>query len=53
MESHRIPYGKVFLDVTIGNKKYAKCSHQQANNAAKMQVHYTKCSMDSVSSASI
>jgi len=43
-----------FLHVAIGNKKYAKCKkydHQQANNAARMQVHNTKCSIDSVSSA--
>ena len=40
------------LHVAVGNMKYAKCDHQQANNAVRMQVHYTKCSMDSVSSAS-
>ena len=41
-----------FLHVTFGNKKYAKCDHQQANTAARIKVHYTKCSMDSVYSAS-
>jgi len=25
------------------------CGHQQTDNAARMQVHYTKCSTDSVS----
>ena len=40
-----------FLHVAIGNKKYAIISNN--NNATRMQVHYTKCSMDSVSSASI
>ena len=44
------------LHATVGNKKYVKCQkrgHQQANNAVRMQVYYTKCLMDSVSSASI
>ena len=56
MEGHRIPYGNIFLHVPVGNKKYVKrkkSDHQQANNAARMQVHYTECSMDSVSSVSI
>jgi len=33
--------------------KCKKCGHQQANSAVRMQGHCTKCSMDSVSSASI
>ena len=34
-----------FLRVAIGNKKYAKCKSviiSDNNNAARMQVHYTK-----------
>ncbi len=41
-----------FFHVTVDQKKYAKCKkcgHQQASNAARMQVHYTKCSKDSAS----
>jgi len=40
-----------FLHVAIGNKKYAIIRNN--NNAARMQVHYTNYSMNSVSSASI
>jgi len=28
--------------VTIGNKKYANCGHQEANSAARMQVHHIR-----------
>ena len=42
------------LHVPVGNKKYAKSVIIGNNsNAARVQVHYTKCSMDPVSSASI
>ena len=47
---------RIFVHVAIGNKKYANCKscgHQRANSAPLMPVHYTSCSTDSVSSASI
>jgi len=52
VEGHRIPQGN-FLHVAIGNKRYAKCKKCGHQQAARLQIHYTKSSMDSVSSALI